>query len=81
MPVNQHHRADIFGAVSTGDFAVGGVGDGRKWPFGQVEDSHFGLNTFQDIFCFCNEFKHTWNNFWLRLVTLRSHRYFIIFLI
>lgn len=37
MPVNQHHRADIFGAVSTGDFAVGGVGDGRKWPFGQVE--------------------------------------------
>lgn len=36
MPVMNHKRQDIFGAISKGEYVVGGVGDGRKWKFGQV---------------------------------------------
>jgi hypothetical protein len=36
MPIEQHRRKDIFGDVSNGNIVVGGVGDGRSWPFGQV---------------------------------------------
>jgi len=36
MPIEQHRRKDIFGDISNGNIVVGGAGDGKSWPFGQV---------------------------------------------
>jgi len=36
MPVMNHKRQDIFGAISKGEYVIGGIGDSRKWKFGQV---------------------------------------------
>ena len=36
MPIQEHRRADIFGANSVDKLNIGGAGDGVTWPFGQV---------------------------------------------
>jgi hypothetical protein len=52
MPVMNHKRQDIFGAISKGEYVVGGVGDGRKWKFGQV--TFFKIISFTLVFIIKN---------------------------